>query len=347
MPISKAAKYSLTGLTIFVIIILYVAFKTESTPVLGTPISSVPIVPISSASIVPISGVPISTTPISSVPIVPISSVPIVPISSTPIQNDSSLPVAPLTEVSSSSPPPIQYCTGGYYCDGKPVPQESSAVGSFVCGGNSGTNYKNGNVYECVRDSVGNVGWQPKNRECDVGMAGRCDDPVVVPVAQVAPITPIAPIQYCTGGYYCDGRPTSQEDSKVGAVVCGRNSETNYKGGNVYECIRDSAGNVGWQSKNKECDVGMTGRCADTIATPISTPDRASYNYCGGGYYCDGVPIPPNEAREGAIVCGGNSGTSYKGGNVYECKRDPNGVLINWRAQNRDCDLSMKGRCAS
>jgi hypothetical protein len=76
-------------------------------------------------------------------------------------------------------------------------------------------------------------------------------------------------------------------------------------------------------------------------------PDVASYNYCAGGYYCDGTQVFPNEAREGALVCGGNFGANYKGGNVYECKRDPNGVLINWRAKNMDCDASMKGRCSS
>ncbi len=67
-----------------------------------------------------------------------------------------------------------------------------------------------------------------------------------------------------------------------------------------------------------------------TVA-PTTTP------WCTNGTYCDGVPVPQNEAQVGAVVCGG-------GNRQYACN-SVNGTA-QWNLLGQICTAGMKNMCS-
>jgi len=72
---------------------------------------------------------------------------------------------------------------------------------------------------------------------------------------------------------------------------------------------------------------------AATTAAPIVT---SGSQWCTNGTYCDGTPVPQNEAQVGVTVCGGNM-------DQYKCN------LVNgqaqWNSTGQKCTTGMPHSC--
>lgn len=78
--------------------------------------------------------------------------------------------------------------------------------------------------------------------------------PVEAPSAEAPSAeAPPAEVLGCVKGIYCDGSPVPEEQSGIGAKICGYN---NY----IYNCVKSIVG-PRWQTNRASCDAGMVGRC--------------------------------------------------------------------------------------
>ncbi len=72
-----------------------------------------------------------------------------------------------------------------------------------------------------------------------------------------------------------------------------------------------------------------------TIAPTTVAPTTVA-QWCSGGTYCNGIPVPQNEGQIGATVCGG-------GNNQYRCNIVDGGPR--WVSAGQTCTTGMKNMC--
>lgn len=76
------------------------------------------------------------------------------------------------------------------------------------------------------------------------------------------------------------------------------------------------------------------------VAWTAPTTPQPNIDYCVGGYYCDGTPIPIAQSVPGIVTCGRGPGTGIQ----YQCVRNPDGSGVHWVA-GAACPTTMANAC--
>ena len=83
--------------------------------------------------------------------------------------------------------------------------------------------------------------------------AKPADDPSLITQYIDTPKEGSVEVLRCAKGVYCNGSPVPDEQSGIGASICGYN---NY----IYNCVKGIVG-PRWQTARTACDADMVGKC--------------------------------------------------------------------------------------
>lgn len=137
------------------------------------------------------------------------------------------VPASPASTPTSVGASP-QYCVGGAFCNGTPVPANSVAVGGNVCGA--------GNIQYACKLVNGKPTWVNTTTACAAGMPNMCP----------------TNLTYCANGRYADGSLIPAAEAQIGTSVCG--------GGNIqYKCVKNANGSTSWVRTTTACPPTMKG----------------------------------------------------------------------------------------